>query len=131
MTKSNTEAMKDSIGDFFAGFGVKFQFDPDQDLAVLKKGRRLLAKEVRAMPDGSIIYVTYKEHGDRGFRVNGAHRINRLPEPENDPDTWSLSDGSGFGAELCLAGVPDEADAYDEIPEGDMYCYQAVPKRKA
>ena len=108
---------------------MTFKFDADQDLAKLTKGRVLKAGEVRAMPDGSVIYVTYKEHGERGFRINGAYRITRLPAPPNDVDCWGLGDGSGFGAEFCLAGVPDDADALDEIPEGDTFAYEAVPNK--
>jgi hypothetical protein len=130
------EKMKDEIKSGFKALGVDINFDADADLDKFRRGKPLTLRELRALPADAIVYVWYKEHGERGPRIDQAMRASR--EDENGEESWSLSDGSSFGAGFKPTGKydheagkflppPDDAECFDEsCGEGEMFLYHAV-----
>lgn len=122
MKKSELEAMKQSIQEGFASLGATINFDGDTDLKKLVRGHPLLLKELREMPDGTPVFVTYRKDGERGFRINDAMRIKRGKDGE---DYWSLDDGSSFGADFTPDSDDGEEPCYEDTGRGPMYLYRA------
>lgn len=102
--------------------GFKIKFGADDDLTKLKKGKPLLLRDLRMLPDGSPVYVTYKEYGESGYRINGAMRITKLEENE-----WDLSDGSSFGANFSAEDTTEDTPCYEcPAEQGDMFLYHVL-----
>jgi hypothetical protein len=119
----NSQSMKDEIKRISGELGFEINFEPDGDLKKLRKGKTLLMRELRALPDSSAVYVTYKEYGSAGYRINSAMRITRLEGPE----CWSLDDGSSFGAEFKPVESADTEPCVDDCcGEGIMYLFHIV-----
>jgi hypothetical protein len=124
---SDIDKMKQSIEESLAGLGFPVKFGMDEDLRRLAKGPPLKMKELRALPDDSAVYVTYKEPKDEGrYRIRQAMRISRYEEHEGG---WNLDDGSSFGADFTPVDDSDEAECFDEANgQGEMYLFHAVKK---
>jgi len=108
-----TEDLEKAVKKMAADIGIEISFDADADLSKFRRGERLTMGQLRALPDGAIVwlYIYYKE----SVRADSAFRIERRD------DCWVLDDGSSFGADLDDEG-PDDAPAGDEWSE----VYEAV-----
>src|SRR5690349_6777918 len=96
-------------------------FETDKDLAHYRRGRLLKQGELRAMPDGTVVWATYTEYGDETPRIDGACRIEF-----DGPGSWVLDEGSSFIGYFVARGS-DSDDCYDSpCGEGDFYVYEAV-----
>ena len=133
----SVETMKAEIAAMTRSLGVEFKFDPDRALSTYRRGDPLKVGELRTLPEGAVVWVWYKEHQERGPRINQAMRISK----DSQSDSWGLEDGSSFAAEFSPTGeydskrgafaVPgDDTECFDEGGgEGEMFLYHAVPKR--
>lgn len=120
----NTEAMKTFIEETMASIGATFKFEGDGNLVGYRKGEPMRMRELRALPDGAVVFITYKEHGGRGYRINSAYRLEIRGE-----DNWFFDDGSSFATDFQADGLGDDEVAYDEAGgEGDFFIHHAVPK---
>jgi hypothetical protein len=115
------EVMKTSIQEMAEGLGMPpIKFNPDGYLLNYWRGRPLKLSELEKMPDGSIVYATYKEHGEEGYRINGAMRISR----EGSDRRWFLEDGSSFASEFNAAHDDADGECFDNgCGEGEMYLF--------
>lgn len=132
------QAMKDEIQGFFSELGVDFKFDADKDLSGFSRGPALRLGALKALPDGSIVWAWYKEHGEARPRIDQAMRISR-----NQDGSWGLEDGSSFAAEFTPTGdydhgsgrfstPSDDAECFDEGGgEGEMRLYEAARRTAA
>lgn len=119
----DSQTMKGEITKLAGELGIEINFEADGDLKKLKKGKNLLMRELRALPDNSAVYVTYKEYGAGGYRINQAMRIARLSGSE----CWSLEDGSSFGADFTPAEKDDTEPCVDNCcGEGVLYLFHIV-----
>jgi len=140
MSKAKSEAftvdaMKSYIEETMASLGATISFDADADLTKLGRGKPMTYGELKALPDGSAVFVHYKEHSDSSPRINGAMRITR-GAPDHGLLSWTLDDGSSFGADFTPQGEykdgwlpPKDEDACTEdcCGEGTMRVFHAVP----
>lgn len=135
--------MRAEIKSGFKKLGFDFKFDPDRALTTYRRGKPLTIGELKALPDGAVVWVWYKEHGERGPRMNGAMRVTKGAADATGAggeEYWSLDDGSSFGAEFTPASeyndktrkfVPAAADAEcfdDACGQGEMILYHATGK---
>jgi hypothetical protein len=135
----SVEKMRDEITRMSEDLGCDFKLDPDRALSSYRRGAPLKLRELRTLPEGAVVWVWYKEHGERGPRINQAMRISK----DSACDSWGLEDGSSFAAEFTPTGdydpdkgqyaLPgDDTECFDEGGgEGEMYLYHATPKTPA
>lgn len=127
--KQTTEAiLQKQVLDLAASVGVDINFDPDKSLLNYRKGRKLLYQELLALPDGSVVWVWYKEHGEPHPRINGPQRIKRDMK-ENQGNYWEFEDGSSFVGAFSHEGKPDGVCFDEAYGEGETYLYVALPKK--
>jgi hypothetical protein len=118
---------EEEISERFAKIGMSVSFEADSDLKGYRKGNPLLLRELKALPDNAPVYVTYREHGMRSYRINGAYRAKKL-----DDGGWFLDDGSTFAADFYPEDLAEESQCYENgCGEGDFYLFHAVPKKVA
>jgi len=99
--------------------------DSDKDLSGFRRGRELLFKELKALPDGSVVWVTCHLSGERAMRANGAFRI----KGQSD-GSWELEDGSSFGAEFYPEDLVEDSPCVDEMEgEGELCLFRAEKKK--
>ena len=97
------------------------QFEPEKILRNYRKGSPLPLGKLKVMPEGGIVWATYRETRERSFRVNGAYRIRKLV------NGWMLEDGSSFSAEFEPSYTEDDDLCLDECcGEGELRLYRAV-----
>lgn len=86
-----------------------------------KRGAPLLFKELCTLPDGCVVWATYKESGESGLRVNGPYEIYY-----DGASTWVLRDGSCGGLDFSHDGKENDA-CFDEVfGAGEMYLFKAL-----
>lgn len=126
-SKGLTQAeMLASITSTVESLGATFQVDPDAELTQFRQGDPLAHDELSKMPDDAIIWVTYRQAGERSYRINGAYRIRKL---EGDPVGWFLDDGSSFAADFYPNPRALDGQAVDEDDDGGITCaFVAVKK---
>ncbi len=114
------KTMKASIQEMAEDLGMPpIKFDPDDDLLNYWRSRPLKLSELEKMPDGSIVYATYKEHGEEDFRINGAMRISK-----EGTRRWFLENGSSFASEFEAANDDPDGECFDNgCGDGEMYLY--------
>ena len=132
------EAMKKEIQSTMADLGATISFDADEALDNYLRGPFLTVKELKSLPEGAVVWAWYKEHGERGPRIDRAMRLAKSPEE----GTWDLEDGSSFAASFTPTGTyrpdlggfmppPEDSECFDESGgEGIMKLFHAVPKPK-
>lgn len=133
------EAMKDFIQTTMKDLGgPEIKFDADRGLSRYRRGKPLTVGELKALPQGAVVWVWYKQHDEQGPRIDGPMRATYSP----DDGAWGLEDGSSFAAEFAptgeynphagrgeakFAAPADTAECFDEgCGEGEMYLYHAV-----
>jgi hypothetical protein len=127
------EAMKAEIQSTFRELGAEIKFKVDRDLKKFVAGEPLTLGELKSLPQGAVVWVWYKEHGEARPRISGPMRATKA----DDEDAWGLDDGSSFGAEFAPSIDSDDSECFDEGGgEGEMRLYHAVlktpkPKKKA
>jgi hypothetical protein len=138
-TGLGVKEMKASIQSTMADLGVTISFDADKSLRNYVPGPTLTLKELRALPEGAVVWAWYKEHGEDGPRIDGPQRIWKSGTEDG---TWDLEDGSSFGASFTPTGdyrpelggfttPPEDSECFDESGgEGIMKLYHALSKPK-
>ncbi len=117
------DELRRAVEETAADLGININFDPDADLQQFKPGQILTLGQLRAMPDGTVVWVYCKVDGDEGVRINQAMRINADPK---FPNNWGLSDGSSFAAEFHLDGSDDQKCIHYDF--GEMRLSEAIKK---
>ena len=105
--------------------GYELRLRPDKELSRYERRANLLTiGELKSLPDDSVVWATYREHGEREYRANGPYRIRKVETG------WMLEDGSSFSAEFELDPESKDTDGcYDPCSgEGDMYIYHVRVK---
>ena len=109
--------LRDAVETLAENLGIPLSFDADADLAKFRRGRALTMGELRAMPDGAIvwIYIWHKE----SCRADSAFRMTR----END--CFYFDDGSSWSADMA-----NDGDDEDSAPAENEWItvYAAEPK---
>src|ERR1700679_2348846 len=126
--------MKSEIQRMVKDLGIPpIKFNAAADLKNYRRGLPLTVGELRALPKDAVVWVYYKEHGERGPRINHPMRAVK----HEDDDRWGLEDGSSFAAEFFPTGeydsenggfkvAPDSSECFDEGGgEGEMRLYHA------
>lgn len=107
---SDKQAMMDAVAETAKGLGFEVQFNSSEDLRHYRPGEILTAGQVRALPDGAVVWWQYKEHGESDWRADEANRITW----DERYETLSLSNGSSFGGEFSVYMRDDELCEDDE-----------------
>ena len=103
----------------FKSLGIELKITTDKDLKQYKKGKPLLARELEALPDNSIVWCIYID------RVNGPYRIKHLPEYGRY--FVSLNDGSSFAADFNGSDIRSDLDkCIDYHDKGELQLFKAI-----
>ena len=107
--------LRDAVETLAKDLGIPLSFDADADLEKFRRGRALTMGELRAMPEGAIvwIYIWHKE----SCRADSAFRMTR----END--CFLFSNGTSWNADF-----DDEGEDADPAEDEWTTVYAAEPK---
>ena len=114
---NDEERMKDEIRKGFASFGVDIKFEADEDLAVYRRGDRLLT--YGELQEGLVVWGWYHEHGEEEPRVDSAFRLE-----QGAGNSFILDDGSSFSMDIEVGEHDDEC--VEEHLQGIKRIYEAV-----
>jgi hypothetical protein len=117
--------MKKQITSMAKDLGVSINFNADKNLRNYEQGPILTVDELRALPNGAIVWAWYKKDGADRPRINSAWRITKMNDTE---EYWDLEDGSSFGAGFSPSY--GSGDCIDDKGEGEMKLFHALPKQK-
>lgn len=118
-------AMERSIQENFRRvLGEDVRFSMHSDLLGYRCGRLLTIEELEAMPNGTVIWVRYEQHGESEPRVDGPYRITRVQGRR----AWMFDDGSSFGCDYEHR-IPCPVCTQEVCGEGQMFLHHAIQGR--
>ena len=123
----NDEALRKEVDRLAAEFGISVQFGPDDSLEDYRKGEPLSFKELRALPDGTVVWITYEEGYDEEFSLPCV--LSRCVSENPDKESWFLevTDFTILEHYLDQYDMTEDDHAW-EGGQGDKYLYHAIPK---
>lgn len=84
-----------------------------------ERGAHMTVREANALVPGDVVWVTYQEYGQRGYRIDSAETLESISEPGD----FNLSCGGFYYDPDKDMGLQATSDN-----EGEMRLYHAVKK---
>jgi hypothetical protein len=98
-----------------------------------RRGRKLTVGQLKSLPDGTWVWMTYQKGDEKSFRINEPYAITRKPDevrPEGTRElVWDLEtkdDGAEFRQFMDARSVDTEECYDDACGTGESYLYEAI-----
>ena len=98
-----------------------------------RRGRKFTVGQLKALPDGTWVWLTYQKGDEKSFRINEPYAITRKPDevrPEGTRElVWELKhkyDGYDFRQFMSDRSTDTEECFDDACGTGESYLYEAV-----